>query len=595
MCINFPNLMKQYLVLIFLMACSLQHSVAQEQSSTWLWQISKGDLVGKSYLFGTMPLQDSIVFNFPEKVWKYLDRSDVVVRLKEEDINLRQKFLDAYYGDFQKHFATTPEQYIVSIAEREMKPIVDLNPDFSISNHYNSSTAPNNSNRALSHNVVEEYLSAYVDEFLVTRQSLDVPESTYQTISSKTNYLLLNELIRYMQLQPVFVPIDAIYLGGNTGLVQLFRERGYSVKALEEKDYKEVAEQIEYQKMMRAQWESQQAQNQPVPQTDTNQAVDNQPQVIHVADTQPTGSVKLNLPPEIINLTEWGAYSLKDSIITYRAPMRLKVDDRNNNLYIAQYGDMEYSLEFVPKWKNKKNAIEQIVIRNGGQLVNEQNFQNSSLFGEEIELMYAENQISKHVLIEGVVDNTIATVKGPTPAIYSLVADDFFQSLVMKNVLPPNQSLPSDLVAPTPLPEVVSWNILQKQRLSITFPSNAESNAATLSNGSQITTYTSNKSVDENTYLLAISKRQTFDNFKLFNDAINTIASELRGVIDKRNVMPGGNQSIAEYEIKDAVGNYYRVKLIFDGAYFYQLYAKGDDKSINNETANTIFNSTIIQ
>ncbi len=579
--------MKHLVLLITIcIGCSFNLS-AQENSSTWIWQVSGNGLEGKSYILGVLPVQDSLAFEFPERVWKYLNKADVVVTIQDVNNPQAQAYHTNAFGSLRQDYNQLPSEYIATIARQDLKPIVELSPDFDYNGFYKDQ--PQNKVQSEdAQKAIDQYRSGKVNQLTQLRIDMDVPTSVYNQLATRTNYEILTELTQYMAKQPVFMPIDVIYLGGQSGLIQLLIDRGYKVKALEEKHYARKADEIEQLRAIQAQMNNTYY---PAQNNDSYSQTNNSSsgQVIQVQEQMPVDPVKLDLPKEVLNLNQWSEYEIQDSLLIYRAPQRLKKDETGQK-YSAVTGALTYEIDFVQPWKKQKDEVEKLIISNGGQLVNEGKIKTPYLSGDLVELMYAENQVSKHILIDGIGQNIIVSVRGTTPEIYSIVANEFLNSIQLKNVV----SDAATGVVPTPLPEVASWTVIMDNSLRLSFPQNAQEENKQLENGQSVKTYYSSKKIDENTYVLTISDRKTFDNFKLFNDAINTASSELRAVIEDRNVMPDGNEQRAEYILKDAIGNYYRIVYLFDGAHFYQIYIKGDKKSIKNDNADIIVDSAII-
>ncbi len=575
-------MLRSFLLMVFLLLGSFSYS-QENQSSTWLWQISGGELQGKSYVFGTMPLQDSTYFQFDPKLWKNLSKADVFISFDQE-MNASQKKV---YSSVAKEYGVTPKDYIKQLVEFEFKPIVSLNSTNSLSTLVDKEVSPNASLDDL-RELEETYLSADHSNFVALRTQLDIPEAIYTSLGKKHNYLILNELVGQMQLQPVFVAIDPIYLTGAEGLINLFRARGYQVKSLSKKFYANNAEAIAFAKEQQRLWEQQNTQNtQPV---STNPGSENPTQPI-TAPTSVTRSVNLDLPIGILNLDQWSSYDIQDPKISYDAPIRLKQNDDNRpSRYQAIYGDLEYQIDIVDPWQNTNAQVDQIIIQNGGQVVVNEPFKTDLMSGKHIELMYTDNQISRHVLIAGLQKNLVLTVKGKTPIIHTVLADHFFNHVSIEQ-LPENSTLPINTIDPGQPTAIVQWSYQSLRDVQFLFPSDFIKEEAKLEGGETISAYISSRKVDNNTFALITSDSEAFDAFQLFNTSINLAASEIRGVIVESNVLPVGRPNFAEYKIKDAVDRYYRIQYYYSNGIFYQAIVKGDKKSVDNVNANQFLSS----
>lgn len=577
--------MIRYIILsLFLFIGSYSFSQS-EQANTWLWQVSGGELQGKSYIFGSMPLQDSTYYRFDPKLWKNINKSDVYISFNQEISGSQQQV----YTNSPKQFGISPKDYLKQQVEQKFQPTVDLEQTNSLANLV---TSPLNKTASTSQlqELKETYLSADMQRFLDLRTQLDVPEEIFSSLGTKHNYLLISELINQMQLQPVFVAVDPVYLIGSEGLISLFRARGYQVKPLSEKYYEKNAEKIAFLKQQQALFAQQ---NNPQPNNNTapNPGIGNG-EVIS-APTVATTSIKLDLPIGILNLDQWSAYNI-DETIDYVAPVRLKQTDENRpDRYQAKYGDLEYQIDVIDEWDNTNTQIEKIIIRNGGQMVLNESFLNKTLSGKHIELMYTDNQISRHLLIKGAQKNLILSIKGPTPAIHTLLADHFFNQIALEQ-LPVSIAIADTVVTPEVVAPVVQWGLENIKGIQFLFPSEFIQEEAKLEGGETVDAYISSRKVDNNTYIIVTSEKEAFDNFQLFNSSINQAAQEVRGVVVERDVLPAGRPNFAEYIIKDAIDRYYRVQYYHVNGRFYQAIVKGDRKSVSNANANQFFNSIFI-
>ena len=582
-----------WVAFLMLLTCVVHGQDELERS--WLWQISGGELQGKSYLFGTMPLQDSTYFQFDKKVWKNLSKTDLFITFNSTQNHTSAQ---SVFSSSEKHYGEIPSAYLKNIAAEEQKPIIALKDDYSISSVQGNNRSSSKASRADLLLLKEHYLTANLSEFKALRERLDLSPDVTAKLANEKNYLIVGDLIEKMRLQPSFLAIDAIYLTGSEGIVQLFKDRGYKVSPINEKEYASFAEKIQQQKMMRAAWAQQNNPPNSTPGTATGTPNNgNATNTQIAAPSSPTQTVKLDLPVGILNLTEWGDYEIEAHDVSYRAPLRLKTIETNSiAAFQASYGDLVYHIDIVEKWAKTDQQIEKIIISNGGQIVAEKRFSNKFVIGKEVELMYAENQVSRHVLFEGIRNNFVLSVKGKTPEIYTLLADYFLQSFSVSQV--PEQILVNIPDQPgTPnvqSPATTQWTSIQIERARMVFPLKFSEESAETEGGETVKAFISSKTIDQNTYMIVSSKKETVDNFKLFNSAINTAVEEVRGVIVERNVMPVERPNFAEYLLRDAIDNYYRIQYIYHGNQFYQIVIKGDKKSVYNDNASRILQSLII-
>ncbi|MBX2845764.1 MAG: TraB/GumN family protein [Saprospiraceae bacterium] len=578
------------LLLIAIICCVGLSGFAQDSDNqSLLWKVSGGDLQGSSYLLGTLPVQDSTFFRFPDRMWTYLDKTDVFLHLPESELSGTPAQLRALsFKGLSKHYAVTPNTYLKQLAVGQLKPVVDIDEELgyasvaagkSLSTHLATlKTTQADLLEALSYN----YFSGKYQAAAEQRLQLDVPQKIYQELVSRNNYLVLNKMIEQMRLQPVFFPVDMIRLSGNEGLISLLRARGYKVKPAEKKFY------LDNEKALIA---LQNAAPPPPPISPTNTtATTTSTPTTQTPTVQPS---ELSLPMEILNLKEWSEYAVEDSLILVSLPGRPRNVLENEQLKRYEHiaSGLTYTIEVSPSvGGNLSSVVDQMIIRSGGQLVKSENAALNNVNGRYVELMYLENTVSRHYLLPALGKLYNISVKGSTPQIFSEVAEKYFQTFTFTSTF-----VSPTLVTDVPnAPEVNLWHPFKEQNLSLSFPKAPERKTQQLENGTELTTYALTELIGGNKYVLAINKKDAFDNFQLFNSSINTATTHLKGVIVKQDVMPEGRNYFAEYLVKDPIGNHYRIAYYYDGTYLYQVIIKGDRKSVNNSDANQVMNSIFL-
>jgi len=580
-------------VLFFTIWLALPTFSQTEKEQTLLWKITGKDIVGNSYILGTLPVQDSTYFKFPPKLWNYLAQTDVFLYMPEADLSGNAgKLRDASFGNFSRDYAITPNEYLKSIAESQAKPSIKLDSKLGftavaagkkVDDHISSLDKQKG---PLLDELSYNFFSGKFEELIAQRKGLDVPAEVYSELISRNNYLLINDLIGRMRLQPVFFPVDVVRLGGNEGLIPLLRARGYKLKPVDRNFY------IERERVLMAMKAAQGSQMSPAVTTNGN-ASTGSPNVSQETYTQPT-NVKLNLPLDIMNLPEWSTYSIEDSTIQVVLPGKPRLVNETEQLkqYSYSYNGLTYSIDIAaPPASNPNQMIDQMIIRTGGQLVNQQNAPLKNLSGKYVELMYLENSVSRHYVLPALGNTYTISVSGKTPQIFSIAANKFFQSIEFDQSL----SSPVFVESPPNVPEAAqSWYTLQEKNITSQFPVKPEKIQEELENGSTLTAYSIPNFINGNKYLLAVSKKDAFDNFQLFNSSITAATNQLKAVILKQEVMPEGRDYYAEYVLKDPIDAHYRIAYFYDGTYFYQAIVKGDKKSIRSTDANRMINSMIL-
>lgn len=579
-------------VLACIFSCSTSGNLSGETvpSESLVWQVSGGELAGKSYIVGTLPVQDSAFFAYPDKVWDYLEKSDVFVSFDETTVPNQQELRNEAFSSLGKHYGVLPAAYFQQIASQQMKPVVSINSEYSLQNIEIADKPTEQNTRD---ELIEAFRLGNSADLVQLRTNLDLSSNQLEQLQNRNNYLILDELVRHMRLQPVFFPVDVAYVTGTNGLVGLLRARGYQVEPQQERFYANFAKQIAQQRALLAMQQN---------QTTTMQT---QPNVSVYSEGEsygnyefPQETVPLNLPIGLLNIGDWPTYAIADSSLLYRAPARLKSTSELQEEYSTIHDNLTYEIKLQDLPKNFDAAIQQLIIQQGGQLVNSEKAAINGFPTRIVELIYAENHLSKHVLLPLQSQLAVFSVKGNTPQIVSLQAEQFLNSIEVNQALllanqqttttfdgetmPGNQ--PAEPIAQQPI-----WQANQLMDLSVYLPIPPEELSHQLENGNNLTGLVIPRGeIDNNMYLLTATKQNSIDNFKLFNDAINATATEARAVIINRNVMPQGQSYFSSYTLRDAVDNHYKVNYWYVNGVFYQFIIRGDKRSIQNQTATQI-------
>ncbi len=586
------------LVILVVLALPFVTNAQSEKEQTMLWRVSGKGLEGRSYLFGTFPAKDSAFFRFPNSFWKFFDQTDVVVIHDDLGRTRTNDLRTASFKNLDNYYQVLPDEYIGQIANQRAKPVIYL--DSKLNYHHTTSSiaegdmrkliadAEQNGSGYLIDELKRNYLSGRFEELSRIRKKLDVPETVYYRYVGENNYAILSDLVAKMQLQPSLIALDAIHLGGQEGLISLLRARGFTLKPIDVPFYKQM------EAMLSVQWQPVvTAEGEPTKRPLRPTAGNRENVNSGTEDTADLTPVSLDLPMDLMNLEQWSTYYYYDSTLYFMLPGKPKqAEVRNEETYNYNYGGLEYSVavKYLDDDTGKiSDEVERLMIRNGGQLVLNKNATVNGLKANNIELVYRENILSKHTLIRAGDYQYTASVKGPAPQIFTPMASAFLNSFT---VISYNET-ESDLGA---LPEIAAapvWTVVSQRNLSLNLPDRAEEFTEKMDDGASIQAYKIARSPGGNAYVVAISQTKVADKFRLFNTSINKGLTHIGGVIENSTVLPVEKPYFAEYEVRDALDNRYRMIYLTDGSYFYQVLVKGSKKSVRNSEANTVVNSII--
>lgn len=571
--------------LLFLILFSF--STIYAQKSTLVWSLSGSDLENKSYLVATVAIKDSTFLKYPTGVWKSLDRSKAFVN------SFSAEYVGLPFANFSQDLANIPSVVMSQYAIDNNKDIVDY-----------KSLEGGLVLRSTSKHKIDEF--AFRDAFLsadlkrletLFLEKEALTPAILKSIQSDLNYTLVSDLVNIARERRSFFPIDLIHFFGENNVINLLVDRGYTVTPVFSKFYSANAKMIAEQQAALLEYQKQMQQSQPQVQTSNQET-----QITNTITTPPSDAitiedkavkqVDLNLPIGILNLSQWSEYDFKDSLFTYTAPSRLKRKE-GEPVYSTKSNNLLYQFEFLEKGESLNASIERLMIRKGGQLTQNQP---KELFGypaANVEFIYNENKISRHLLVQHLDQLIVCSVTGNHPEIFSQQASQFLNSVKLK---PYVQPVSTDIQAAVENEVVNTWVFKRFNQFSCSLPIEPTDVSTQMENGSNLSAYVVPRGkVDDNTYLFVSFKKQATDNFRLFNEAINQAVQETNSIVVSRNVLPEGKNYYASYILKDALDNHYSIQYWYDGSTFYQFIVKGNKRSISNQTTLQVLNSISIE
>ena len=250
--------MVKYLIFT-LISCASYAQTIQEQYSL-LWEISGNGLEKPSYLFGSFHLNDRRLFEFSDSTYVALNSVDAVAL--ETDVfslfnewDTRQGTVDLEYDSkgnpytSRNHSTSTVygdedgmpqfldgyfQQYCFN-AKKDFFPLETV--DFQL-NLFGEADFPTNPNIRLEallisrEDLVDLYLKGdiyAIDEMM--KVNLSLSEGLYESLIVDRNFGMAKELDSLLQLDvSIFCAVGAGHLAGGSGMINLLRSKGYSMR-----------------------------------------------------------------------------------------------------------------------------------------------------------------------------------------------------------------------------------------------------------------------------------------------------------------------------------------------------------------------------
>ncbi|WP_299272368.1 TraB/GumN family protein [uncultured Psychroserpens sp.] len=264
------------------------------QDNSLLWEISGNGLTKNSYIYGTMHVSKKVAFRLDDVFYEALEKSECVALESDptqwlensyEDLSMRYNDLDGSYSSnfYSRLFGLKPvdelmvrniirfdnnlingylyrknsfsdnfeeetylDMFIFQAGKKNSKPIVGLE-DINESRFLTTKAA---------YNPIKEKPDAWFSKLLKTENPYLLQENVYRernialldSIGSATNTPFYREHMLFkrnenmvvvldslMHKKSVFSGVGAAHLAGEKGMLQMLRDRGYTVKALTSK------------------------------------------------------------------------------------------------------------------------------------------------------------------------------------------------------------------------------------------------------------------------------------------------------------------------------------------------------------------------
>jgi uncharacterized protein YbaP (TraB family) len=282
-------------ILLFLLSAFSQNLIAQH-SGAILWEISGKNLKEKSYLFGTIHIQDERVFQFSDKILAAFDSCDAFameVILDEVDAETTQNailleegtikdiiseedyaLLDAY---FKEKAGTSVALYVKlkpfflysQLSQLDMEMDMEMALDmhllqkareegkatYSIEKFEEQVAAidkisledqakllmdevkkedkeDGDEGENETEKLIQAYLDADLDKMIELLADTTLPAEFNQAFVIDRNKVMCKRIIKMIKKESCFCAVGAAHLGGKDGLIELLRAKGYTVKPI---------------------------------------------------------------------------------------------------------------------------------------------------------------------------------------------------------------------------------------------------------------------------------------------------------------------------------------------------------------------------
>lgn len=252
-------------LLFFLLTFSFFDIRAQiiEPDKELLWEISQPKSKTKSYLFGTLHANDRALFDLSDSTYIAFDQAENIVletdiyrlfsamdtrkTLPETRIDNQGKSYTTFalnsktlYGseDGMPQFLDAYFQVLALQLGKNTIALEKLEDQFALSNEFKLSERriiDNQINSFTQEKLLELYLRGDLDALQRFMKSyLSVQDSLYQEVIVKRNYQMRDTLLTLLKNQKsFFCAVGAGHLGGEEGILQLLRAKGYKVRPVQ--------------------------------------------------------------------------------------------------------------------------------------------------------------------------------------------------------------------------------------------------------------------------------------------------------------------------------------------------------------------------
>lgn len=262
-------------------------------SAQLLWEISGNNLSEKSYLYGTIHIQDKRVFNFGDVFYEkfnsckayameiLMEKQDIQKTLSsmmlENDMTIKEllnkqdyKILDSVFiektgfgisifnnikpfwlmsqlsvSQLNKDISLPMDLFLKEKAEKKGNKILAIEKFEDQINAINSLTikeqckmlmnSVKNNHENSTDDLINNYLAADLDKISEISENDDMPKKFQQVFIIERNKKMAEKIAEYCKKQSTFNAIGAAHLAGKEGVIKLLRQKGFTVEAIDMK------------------------------------------------------------------------------------------------------------------------------------------------------------------------------------------------------------------------------------------------------------------------------------------------------------------------------------------------------------------------
>lgn len=252
--------MQVRVLLLFLISFSLGFSQLILPEKELLWEISHPKSKVKSYIFGTLHANDRSLFDLSDSVYVAFEQAKILVletdiyRLFEE-MDTRKNLPETRFDDQGKSYTSSVEssetiygsengmpqfldayfQVLALHTNKQVLALEALEDQYALSNEFKLSERKiidNGINSFTQEKLKELYLKGDIEALQrFMKSSLSIQDRLYDEVIIKRNKLMLDKLIELLKGNTsFFCAVGAGHLGGEDGLIQLLRAKGFRVR-----------------------------------------------------------------------------------------------------------------------------------------------------------------------------------------------------------------------------------------------------------------------------------------------------------------------------------------------------------------------------
>ena len=215
-------------------------SYSQTSDYNLLWQINGPNLETPSYLYGTMHLNDERIFRFPDSLWLAIEACDqfaVEIDLNSSSADICN-YISETMGDAggkedmpmpkeENRMATIMDAYLMQYAKSKGKRIVGLENLADQLEHLNYYEEDFEMTEAILEEYVQLYRAGNLEKLVNPVENAAFLEDP---IMLKRNQVMAHGIDSILQQNSLFSAVGAAHLIGKGNVVDLLRQKGYSLR-----------------------------------------------------------------------------------------------------------------------------------------------------------------------------------------------------------------------------------------------------------------------------------------------------------------------------------------------------------------------------